>query len=198
MTEPAPNSTEPTIDFAELTAIQDRAVLVPMAAAVIDLRGPGAIDCLQGLLTNDVAKPGPDTIVYGALLTPKGMIVSDLWALRTGEGFTLVVPEAGHAAVLEILHRTLPPRLARSTDLSATHRAVLVLGAKADAALAGPVTPLELPVAGHVLLAGNCVIAATGPADPFRFLIVGPGTDIDALTTAILANGAMPGTTTQV
>ncbi|MGH7590965.1 MAG: hypothetical protein ACREL2_05965, partial [Gemmatimonadales bacterium] len=126
MTDPAPNSTEPTIDSAELAALRDRAVLVSTAAAVIELRGTGAVDCLQGLLTNDVAKPGSDTIVYGAFLTPKGMIVSDLWALRTDEGFTLVVPEAGHAAVLEILHRTLPPRLARSTDLSTTHRVALV------------------------------------------------------------------------
>ncbi|HET7025962.1 MAG TPA: hypothetical protein VFI39_12245 [Gemmatimonadales bacterium] len=198
MTEPAPIAVEPTIDPAQLTALQDRAVLVSMAAAVIELRGTGAVDCLQGLLTNDVAKPGPDTIVYGALLTPKGMIVSDLWALRTAEGFTLVVPAAGHAAVLEILRRTLPPRLARSADLSATHRAVILLGAAAEAALARPVAPLELPAPGRVLLAGNCLIAGTGPNGPFRYLIVGPASDLDALTAAVLNNGATPGTETQL
>ncbi|MGB7212574.1 MAG: hypothetical protein WBC97_08095 [Gemmatimonadales bacterium] len=197
MTEPAPTDVEPTIDPAQLAALQDRAVLVPMAAAVIELRGTGAVECLQGLLTNDVAKPGPDTIVYGALLTPKGMIVSDLWAVRAGDGFTLVVPDTGHAAVLEILRRTLPPRLARSTDLSATHRAVILLGAATDAALAGSIAPLEPPAAGRVLLAGNCLIGSAGPNGPFRYLITGPIDDLDALTTAVLTNGATAGTAMQ-
>jgi folate-binding protein YgfZ len=83
---------------------------------VLDVVGPGAVACLQGLLTNDLERPGDDAVVYGALLTPKGMIVSDLWAIRRGGTLVLVVPADGRAAVEEILTRTLPPRLARATE----------------------------------------------------------------------------------
>ena len=83
---------------------------------VLEIAGPGAVACLQGLLTNDLERPGDDSVVYGALLTPKGMILSDLWALRRGGTVVLVIPDDGRAAVDEILVRTLPPRLARATE----------------------------------------------------------------------------------
>ncbi len=50
--------------------------------AAFSVTGMGALQCLQGLLTNDLVKPGDHSLVYGALLTPKGMIVVDFWVLR--------------------------------------------------------------------------------------------------------------------
>lgn len=84
--------------------------------AVLEVAGPGAVACLQGLLTNDLDRSGDDSVVYGALLTPKGMIRSDLWALRRAGTVVLVVPADGRAAADEILVPTLPPRLARATE----------------------------------------------------------------------------------
>ena len=43
-----------------------------MPAAVFSIAGPGALQCMQGLLTNDLVKPADGSLVYGALLTPKG------------------------------------------------------------------------------------------------------------------------------
>ena len=83
---------------------------------VVEVAGPGAVACLQGLLTNDLERPGDDSVVYGALLTPKGMMLSDLWALRQGGTVVLVVPADGRAAVDDVLIRTLPPRLARASE----------------------------------------------------------------------------------
>ena len=198
MPESVPIAAEPSVDAAQFAALQDRALVAPMAAGIIDLRGNGAVDCLQGLLTNDVAKPGPGSIVYGALLTPKGMIVADLWAFRTEEGFTLVVPHSGHAATMEILHRTLPPRLARSVDLSATHRAAMVLGGGADAVIAGLLAPEDVPAAGRVVRAGQCLVGATGTGAPFRYLVVGPAEDVDRSTASLRARGATGATDSQV
>ena len=71
--------------------------------------GPGALTCLQGLLTNDLEKPGDGSLVYGALLTPKGMIVVDAWVLRQARR---VHPDharrSGHAAALELFTRAAP------------------------------------------------------------------------------------------
>ena len=197
MAEPNPLEAGPAVDATQLAAVQDRAVLVPMAAAVIDLSGAGAVECLQGLLTNDVAKPGPDSITYGALLTPKGMIVTDLWALRTTDGFTLVVPAAGHAAAAEILHRTLPPRLARSTDLSSTHRAVMLFGAGSDVPLTAVLAGREVPAPGRLTHAGPCIVAHAQPGAPFRWLLVGPMTEVGALDSALRAQGVEAGSEAQ-
>jgi folate-binding protein YgfZ len=83
---------------------------------VVDVAGAGAVACLQGVLTNDLERPGDDAVVYGALLTPKGMILSDLWALRRSGTVALVIPADGRASVDQVLVRALPPRLARASE----------------------------------------------------------------------------------
>src|SRR5881409_2905246 len=69
---------------ALVTALYTGAVVSRVEAGVVSLTGPGAVTSLQGLLTNDVELPGDGSFVYGALLTPKGMIVVDGWAARLG------------------------------------------------------------------------------------------------------------------
>ncbi len=101
---------------ADALTVLDGAGYTRADCGVVEVAGPGAVACLQGLLTNDLERPGDDAVVYGALLTPKGMILSDLWALRHGATVTLVVPTDGRAAVDEVLVRTLPPRLARAAE----------------------------------------------------------------------------------
>src|SRR6266702_809001 len=84
---------------AMVQALRVGAVLAPPGVGVITLIGPGAVDCVQGLLTSDLEKPGDGGFVYGALLTPKGMIVVDGWAARQGAEvrFTTPDPEAALA-----------------------------------------------------------------------------------------------------
>src|SRR5438132_6447623 len=73
------------------------AVVAPAEAGIIDLAGPGmgAVSCFQGLLTSDIENPGDGAFVYGALLTPKGMIVVDGWAARLGSRVRFTVPLEG-------------------------------------------------------------------------------------------------------
>lgn len=101
---------------ADADVVMDGAGFARADWAVVDVSGPGAVACLQGLLTNDVERPGDGAVVYAAVLTVKGMIQSDLWALRRGGTVVLVVPPDGKAAVDEVLRKTLPPRLARASD----------------------------------------------------------------------------------
>ena len=106
------------LDRGRLDRVRHGATIVATTPAVFRVQGPGALACLQGLLTNDLEKPGDGSIVYGALLTPKGMIVVDAWVLRQGDLFTLIVPPSGRAQAQELFTRQLPPRLARATDLT--------------------------------------------------------------------------------
>jgi folate-binding protein YgfZ len=146
MTTPAPVSRfflldAGGLDPAAADAVLDGCALAPADVALVDVRGPSAVTCLQGMFTNDLERPGDGAFLYGAVLNPKGMILTDLWALRDGAGgATLVVPADGKAALDAVLTKTLPPRLARAAD-------------RADTAVLRLVGPLALEAAGRAGLA---------------------------------------------
>jgi glycine cleavage system aminomethyltransferase T len=71
-----------TLERERLAEVRHGAVVVTTEPAVFRVQGPGALTCLQGLLTNDLVKPGDNSLVYGALLTPKGALVVDYWVIR--------------------------------------------------------------------------------------------------------------------
>ncbi|NOT07635.1 MAG: hypothetical protein HOP28_05430, partial [Gemmatimonadales bacterium] len=91
---------------ARLERLRAGAVLVPADAAIFRIEGPGAVLCLQGLLTNDLVAPGDRSLVYGALLTPKGMIVADAWVVRAGDILTLAMEPNASGPALAIFRRT--------------------------------------------------------------------------------------------
>jgi folate-binding protein YgfZ len=110
---------DPTFSLtdAEVHVLRTQRVLLLRDDAVFRLEGPGVTDCLQGLLTNDVHAGGDHGLVWGAMLTPKGMIITDAWVRREGPtAATVVVPAAARTSVSTLFQRVLPPRLARSVD----------------------------------------------------------------------------------
>src|SRR5512147_749635 len=133
MSRPSCPGTMPELDLhldrGRLDRVRHGATIVATTPAVFRVSGPGALTCLQGLLTNDLEKPGDGSLVYGALLTPKGMIVVDSWVIRQGDTLTLILPAAGHDPVAELFRRQLPPRLARVTDLTGQASVAWLLGA---------------------------------------------------------------------
>jgi len=107
-----------SVSDEEVDAVFDSAVVAEVDASPVDVTGPGALLCFQGLLTNDLEAAGEDAVVYGAILTPKGQIVCDLWVTRTDGHLWLSVPENGTTSLREVTTKYLPPRLARSQDRS--------------------------------------------------------------------------------
>lgn len=118
---------------AVVRALQRGALAARADAGVIELTGPGALACAQGLLTSDIEAPGDGAFLYGALLTPKGMVVVDAWAARLAETIRLTVPAAGREGALALLTRSVPPRLARVTDASGERAVIRVAGPRAAA-----------------------------------------------------------------
>lgn len=179
---------------ARLSVLRAGALLVPDAPAVFQIEGAGALTCLQGLLTNDLVTPGEESLVYGALLTPKGMIVFDAWVAREASRFVLIAPGESRAAALELFRRALPPRLAKVTDLSETHRASWLVGGAAAERLARALTA-PVPGAGRVLRAGSPdgVLLAGGPdTAPFSVLILAPEDERDRISARFrMAGGAI-------
>src|SRR2546423_4026686 len=102
-----PGDVTPTL----VTALYTGALVSRVEAGVVALTGPGAVTSFQGLLTNDVELPGDGSFVYGALLTPKGMIVVDGWAARLGATVSYTVPAEwrGGRAAPPSFPRPVPP-----------------------------------------------------------------------------------------
>src|SRR2546422_182297 len=158
-----------------VAALRSGALLARVDAAVLTLAGPGAVTCVPGLLTNDIEQPGGGAFVYGALLTPKGMIVVDGWAGRLGTTVSYTVPAEGRERALGIFTHSVPPRLARVSDRTPDVAVYRLAGprALAIAATAGLGVP---PAPGRVLEDSppGVQTARGGDAAPFVVQLTAP------------------------
>src|SRR5947209_3374331 len=175
-----------------VAALRSGALLARVDAAVLTLAGPGAVTCVQGLLTNDIEQPGDGAFVYGALLTPKGMIVVDGWAGRLGTTVSYTVPAEGRERALGIFTHSVPPRLARVSDRTPDVAVYRLAGprALAIAATAGLDVP---PAPGRVLEDSppGVQTARGGDAAPFVVQLTAPPPEAAALAVRLVAAGAV-------
>jgi len=172
------------------------AIVAPADVRVLDLTGPGAVASFQGLLTSDIEKPGDGAFVYGALLTPKGMIVVDGWAARLGARVRFTVPSEGQERAAAILHRSVPPRLARTVDRSDDSVVLRVAGGHAVAILGASGLPVP-PHGGHAVEATvddmpdmTLEIARASDRAPFVFQITAAAEHREALVDRLIRGGA--------
>lgn len=139
---------------AELGALTSERLLMVRDDAVFRLEGPGVTDCLQGLLTNNVKAGGEHGLIWGAMLTPKGMIISDAWLLRDGAAAFVMVPAMAREQVRTLFQRTLPPRLAKSADLTGRMTVSWLLGPTAAVPAVGDLARPHGPAPFAALLLG--------------------------------------------
>lgn len=182
------------LDGGRLSQLQHGVLLARTSPAVFRVRGSGALTCLQGLLTNDLAKPGPGAVVYGALLTPKGMILADLWVYRGADEFLLVAEAHAREPIRQVFARGLPPRLAKAEDLTGAWEATWLYGDLAIAALAAAHLPV-IDGEGHGSLSGDhdrrlALLRPTSGA-PFRALLLGSEATLDEAEGALERAGAL-------
>jgi len=181
-------SERPRLDAPRLERLRHGAVAAPSSPAVFEVTGPGALDCLQGLLTNDLVHPGPMSLVYGALLTARGAMVVDDWVLRLSERLLLVSDAAGRDASRALFGRSLPPRLARAEDRSGELAALWLYGTGLDPLLPAAGLP-ALPEAGRVVETERLLLARPQPGAPFRALLLGPAEQIAAAAAGCVGAG---------
>lgn len=176
------------LDHEEWHHLLRDAILVETTPAAFAISGAGALTCLQGLLTNDLAAPGENSLVYGALLTPKGAIVVDYWVLRLPDQFLLLAEPSGHAPSLDLFRRSLPPRLARVESRTGDLRALWLYGERVAQTLerAG----FHYPEHNRVLTVGEVHVARPQATAPFRALLVGPPEAIAAAAVSLTSAGA--------
>lgn len=181
-----------TLDSSRLRRLVRNAVSVRTSPAIFEVTGSGALTCLQGLLTNDLAAPGENSLVYGALLTPKGAIVVDYWVLRLADRFLLIAEPAGQQASLDLFRRSMPPRLAKVQDRTGYLEVLWLYGHEAGPAVerAG----FKYPETCRVTTWDELHLARPQTQAPFRALIVGPSAQISLAGEKLSAAGIAEGT----
>jgi folate-binding protein YgfZ len=161
------------VTSAVAEALYHGAAVAEAGVADLSVSGSGALLCMQGMLTNDVEGSGSQGFTYGAALTPKGMIITDLWVARQHEEVRLFVPSEGKPSLLDMFARSLPPRLARSEDRSAGVTVLQVIGPKA-AELARD-AGFDVPEPGQSAISDtgslNCHVARPELEQPFGLQI---------------------------
>lgn len=201
---PFPTASAPTVtrlDPEQVPAevvdqLHTGAVAAPAEVAVVDLAGPGAVTCFQGLLTSDVEKPGDGSFTYGALLTPKGMIVVDGWAARLGARVRFTVPAEGRERAVTIFQKSVPPRLARAVDRTADTVVLRVAGAHAVAITGAAGLPIPGSPGRAVEATMGDVpleIARAGDQAPFVFQIVTDAEHQHVVLERLVRAGALAG-----
>src|SRR5437899_1349765 len=92
--------------------------------ALIAVSGPDWRDFLQGLITQDVETLGAGEARFGALLTPQGRLLYDLFVVGREDGAWLDV-EAEHRAA--VIQRLMMYRLRAKVEISAADLPVSAL-----------------------------------------------------------------------
>ena len=83
--------------LSEHRAVRERVGLFDLShLGKVDVTGPGALDALQGLLTNDLRKVEVGGSQYHHLLNERGGVEEDLFVYRLGEERWFVVPNASN------------------------------------------------------------------------------------------------------
>jgi tRNA-modifying protein YgfZ len=186
-----------TIDGTRLSRLRDGALMVRAPASVIEVRGPEALQCLQGLLSNDLVAPGDGSVAYSALLTPKGMITADMWVLRLSpQRLVLVGDPTSHSATLGVFNRSIPARLAVVDDRSATQGALWLFGDLAIAALAA--AGFSVPDGESRVIVGSpgeaqLMVARPHGSAPFRAVLVASPEVLTRAEQTLTPAGVMPG-----
>ncbi len=164
---------------------------------------------LHGMLTNRVpsppraADPAPGARwdgqrTYGAVLTRKGRMLSDVRAFWLGPsedaGIALDAAMAGRDALLRHFAKYLPPRLAKIEDLAAATGLLTVTGERAAAALDEVLG--GSPADGYWLLAGGVceggVAVARGLEQAASWDVWARTAELEAVAAGLQKAGACP------
>jgi aminomethyltransferase len=184
----------------EHQAVRTRAGLFDVShMGEVAVSGPQALDYLQHVTCNDVAKLVPGRIQYSALMTEAGTFVDDLLVYRLEERAFLVVVNAGNAAKdLGVLRAAAQPFDVEVEDHSARYALLAVQGPRAlavvSALAAADLTEVRYYAFVRTEVDGvPCLVSRTGYTGEDGFELYAPPDAAARLWQALLAAGASQG-----
>ncbi|MHB1419644.1 MAG: glycine cleavage system aminomethyltransferase GcvT [Bacillota bacterium] len=179
----------------EHRAVRSRAGLFDVShMGEIIIRGPGARETVQGLVTNDISRMLPGWILYAFLCNNSGGTIDDILVYcLTGEDYLLVVNAANVANDLDWI-RTITGDGAEIKDASAEYALIALQGPRAEKilqGLAGTIAPSLKPFrwARDKVSGVECIISRTGYTGEDGYEIFTPPGDALRVWDTILQNG---------
>ena len=204
---------DPAAEYSAATtkmAVFDRSHRTRLA---VTGKAPGKM--LSGVLTGSMPRPPRElspgvfggASTYHAVLTPKGKMVSDLWATLLGAeetaGYLLDVPVAGATPLTSSFAKLLPPRFAAVTDVTDWTALITVAGPDAAAALARlalglrvEASELSAVIEGEWRSVGEPAytvrVERITEVWPEAYSVVGPAGSVTAVWQHLVGAGARP------
>lgn len=204
---------EPEAEYQAATngmAVFDRS---HRARLTVSGRAPGQMlnGVLTGCMPSDPVDVGDSVreglATYHAVLTPKGKLITDLVALLPGAedetGLLLDVPVAGRDGLLAHFGKFLPPRFAKTEDVSDATASISVVGPKAADALSKLALGLRVDAGwlqeseeGAWRAVGSTtaplLVVRTMEVWPEAWTVHGPAASVSALWKALVKDGGQP------
>jgi aminomethyltransferase len=179
----------PAGTIAEHLACRSSAVAFDVShLGTVRVTGPGALDRLQGALTNDLGKIAPGRAQYTHLLDDDGSVLDDIivWWVDA-ERFDVMPNASNTSRVLDAIG---------GEDVTADRAVIAIQGPAARTLLAGVVPEAAAVGRFRVTTFGwdgnDCVAAGTGYTGEDGVEIAVPAAAAPALWRAVLATGILP------
>ena len=157
----------------------------------IHVDGPTALDFLQAVLSNDVARLGDGDAQYTLLTNEAGGIVDDLIVYRLGIGQYLLVVNAGNRALAYEWLKEREPRGTEVRDASEEYGLVAVQGPRSLERLGLPEAPAFTHAMGE-LDGIEVMVSRTGYTGELGVELCCAEDDAAELWDAVLGRGAVP------
>lgn len=197
------------VDFAgwempqQYTSVREEHEAVRTSAGVFDVshmgrfdvRGAGAGEFLQGVVTNDIGRLGPYRAQYNLLCRPDGGIVDDLVVYRTDVAWLVVVNAGNREKDLAWL-RDLAPAGIEVVDRSDEIGLLALQGPEAERML--PAADVDLAdlryfgISEGTLAGERCLISRTGYTGEDGFELFVPVARLAAVWDELLRTGVRP------
>jgi aminomethyltransferase len=182
---------------AEHAAVRQHAGMFDVShMGQIKTSGPQALEFLQRLLSNDVAKLEPGGAQYSCLCAEDGGILDDLFTYLLDDGsYMTVTNAANHESDLAWFRRVAGDFDVEVEDLAPAHAMIAVQGPEARARVA-PLASAELPPRMHTAIidvAGSqALVCGTGYTGEDGVEIILANDGAPALWDALLDEGVVP------
>jgi aminomethyltransferase len=157
----------------------------------IDVEGPHALELLQSLLSNDLAKVGDGGAQYTLLTNERGGIVDDLIAYRLGPYHFLLVVNAGNR---EAAYSWIKEREIRGSEVRDVSEDYALLAVQGPCSLERLGLP-EAKAFTHAMAAVDGIevmVNRTGYTGEAGVELMCPAEDAEELWDAVVARGAVP------
>jgi aminomethyltransferase len=177
--------------LAEHTAVRERVGLFDVShLGKASVKGEGALDFLNSMFTNDLARIVDSKAQYTLLCNPDGGVVDDLIAYRNSDSDFFLIPNASNTTdVVRVLKENSPDAIA-VTNLHESFAVLALQGPRAvDVVKSFGINPtMDYMAFAHVSIAGcDVILCRTGYTGEHGYELVPTWSDAPVVWDALVA-----------